>query len=80
MVKKRARFAKFYRMVSEWDVEQCSCACTTCSGAARIPMAIDRTPSEFEFTLIPCEIDPTLLSADEVAQNSKFKFSAINSE
>lgn len=79
VLKRRARFAKFYRMVSEWDVEQCSCACSSCSGTARMPMAIDRRPNKFELDLIPCEIDTTLMTVDQAAQNSKFKYSGDRS-
>lgn len=66
VLKRRARFARYYKKVSEHDEEQCSCACASCSGSAKKPIAIDRTPSTFELELIPCDIDNTLLAADEV--------------
>lgn len=51
VLKRRARFARFYKMVKEWDEEKCVCKCSSCSGNGHCSIKIDRTPSKFELKL-----------------------------
>jgi len=59
VLKRRARFARFYKMVREWDEEKCECQCISCSGNSHSNIHIDRTPSKFGIKLLVCEVDTT---------------------
>lgn len=63
VLKRRARFARFKKMVTEWDEEKCECKCPSCSGNFK-SVKINRSPINFEIKLVTCKIDTTLLDAD----------------
>lgn len=64
VLKRRARFARFKKMVTEWDEEKCECKCPSCSGNFK-SVKINRSPVNFEIKLVTCKIDTTLLDADK---------------